>query len=330
MTKVLKINDRAFCFLRTPIFYTKQTIRFIYQKYQHLNIYLTAAIGIPLLPLLSCKTDLTEKHPIATQFAVSVESKTFDTGTIPSGESVLERFKVPEGFKRVTPQKGSFGYFLQRFPLKPDGTAVHLFDGRLKSSQQVHAAVMDIDVGKRDLQQCADAIIRLRAEYFWQSRQYADIRFDLTNGFRADYARWRRGERVAVQGNETSWYDAKAPAEDYSGFRKYLEFVFSYAGTLSLARESVPVKLEDIRIGDFFIKGGSPGHAVLVVDLAQSEATGEKIFLLAQSYMPAQDIHILKNFDRPNISPWFSNRIDQQLFTPEWTFDREQLKRFPQ
>jgi hypothetical protein len=40
---------------------------------------------------------------------------------------------------------------------------VLLYNGAPKFRQDVHAAVIDIDVGTRDLQQCADATMRLRA-----------------------------------------------------------------------------------------------------------------------------------------------------------------------
>jgi len=42
--------------------------------------------------------------------------------------------------------------------------------------------------------------------------------------------------------------------------------------------ESVSIK--NMNIGDVFIVGGSPGHAVIVVDMAVN-SDGEKIFLLA-------------------------------------------------
>lgn len=80
--------------------------------------------------------------------------------------------------------------------------------------------------------------------------------------------------------------------------------------------------------GDVFIRGGAPGHAVLVVVVAAKEA-GESIFLLAQSYMPEQDIHILKN-PGSDISPWYRARSGGELITPEWTFQYQDLKRFRQ
>jgi hypothetical protein len=80
--------------------------------------------------------------------------------------------------------------------------------------------------------------------------------------------------------------------------------------------------------GDVFIKGGSPGHAVLVVDMACDPRTGRKIFLLAQSYMPAQDIHILKNPKDAKLSPWYDVEFGTILYTPEWVFAWSELKRF--
>ena len=86
--------------------------------------------------------------------------------------------------------------------------------------------------------------------------------------------------------------------------------------------------LDDIRIGDVFIQGGFPGHAILVVDLAISETTGRIAIMLAQSYMPAQDIHILLNPASRRKQPWYIAGDDDTLYTPEWTFEWTDLKRF--
>jgi hypothetical protein len=103
---------------------------------------------------------------------------------------------------------------------------------------------------------------------------------------------------------------------------------FERIKVVSLSKEMKPVMIEDMEIGDVFIQGGSPGHCVIVVDMAMHAQTGEKLFLLAQSYMPAQDIHILKNPQDPQISPWYSIKFGDTLITPEWTFKRTDLKRF--
>ena len=48
--------------------------------------------------------------------------------------------------------------------------------------------------------------------------------------------------------------------------------------------------------------------------------------MLAQSYMPAQDIHILINESDKTMSPWYSNKFEGKLSTPEWSFEPTQLK----
>jgi len=107
-----------------------------------------------------------------------------------------------------------------------------------------------------------------------------------------------------------------------------MNIICSYAGTLSLAKELKPVSIKNIQIGDVFIQGGSPGHAVLVVDMVENKETGERRFLLAQSYMPAQEIHVLKNMANADESPWYSNLSEGSVGTPEWGFGVEDLKRF--
>jgi hypothetical protein len=81
-----------------------------------------------------------------------------------------------------------------------------------------------------------------------------------------------------------------------------------------------------IEAGDVFIQGGFPGHAVLVVDVAE-DARGQRAVLLAQSYMPAQDIHILRN-PKPSDNPWYVIAGDEPLTTPEWGFPAGSLRRF--
>jgi hypothetical protein len=188
-----------------------------------------------------------------------------------------------------------------------------------------------MEIGDRDLQQCADAVIRLRAEYLFQQQEYAQIHFNFTNGFKAEYTKWREGYRISVSGSQVSWVRGNSSnPQCYNDFRKYLEMVFAYAGTLSLSQELAAKDLEDMQIGDVFIQGGSPGHCVIIVDMALHQETGEKLFMLAQSYMPAQDIHILKNLHNEKISPWYSLNFARQLETPEWTFERDDLKQFKQ
>lgn len=247
----------------------------------------------------------------------------------PEGKTILERIKVPEGFEKVALDETSFGYYLRNLPLKPDGTDVFLYNGEPKANK-VHVAVIDMDIGYQDLQQCADAVIRLRAEYLYARKLYGLIHFKFTNGFRADYAKWALGYRIDVNGNEVKWIKTAERSYEYEVFRQYLDVVFTYAGTYSLAQELVKADYQDIQPGDLFIRGGSPGHAVIVIDVAVNNLTGQKIFLLAQSYMPAQDLHVLINPSDPELSPWYEvNLSAYKIETPEWEFANTELRRFP-
>ena len=242
-------------------------------------------------------------------------------------ESLERRIPVPHGFKRIEVKPGSFADWLRHLPLKPGCPPVHLYNGALKDNQTVHVAVVDIDVGRRDLQQCADAVIRLRAEYLFTTPCSDKIAFHFTSG---DFARWRdwgAGYRPKVKHNRVTWRRSARRDRSHANFRRYLATVFAYAGSASLQRELTPVTHPSaIQIGDVFIRGGHPGHAVIVVDAAQN-AHGERVFLLAQSYMPAQDIHILHSPE--DVDPWYRARGSGDLLTPEWTFQYTDLRRFP-
>lgn len=248
-----------------------------------------------------------------------------------SANSLCNRIAVPEGYVRLRSPEGSFAHWLQHLPLKPGRGTVYYYNGVEKPNQGVHHAVIDIDTGKRNLQQCADAVMRLRAEYLFSRALYDDIHFNFTSGERINYHDWARGLRPIVKEDRVVWMASGQQDTSYAQFRKYLTQIFIYAGTASLSREMAPVPaLSDIQIGDVFIQGGYPGHAVMVVDMARHPASGRRVFLLAQSYMPAQNIHVLINPGDPQRSPWYPLDFPGELVTPEWTFQKSDLKRFPE
>jgi hypothetical protein len=242
--------------------------------------------------------------------------------------TIESRVAPPNGFRRVVEQRGSYGQWLRELPVKPGRPPVRLFDGRLKANQEAHHLVLDVDVGTRDRQQCADAVIRLRAEYLRAAGADDRISFLFTNGAPARWSDWKAGMRPRFHGNRVFWEQRTAPDSSYASFRRYLDLVFDYAGSFSLARELERVPDPGrVRAGDVFIQGGFPGHAVLVVDVAE-DVRGRRAVLLAQSYMPAQEIHVLRNPRTPD-SPWYVIDGDASLRTPEWTFPPGSLRREP-
>lgn len=244
------------------------------------------------------------------------------------GKTLEQRFNPPDGYRRESVAANSFTAYLRGLQLKPNGSLVHYYNGAEKPNDHIYAAVVNMDIGTKDLQQCADAVMRLRAEYLYTTGQADKIHFNFTNGFRADYSKWAEGNRIVVSGGKASWVKRAAASTGYTSFRDYLEMVFSYAGTLSLSRELQPVNYRDMQPGDVLIQGGSPGHAVIVADVAVNRM-GQKVYLLAQSYMPAQETQVLENPSNKEISPWYElDTHASQIVTPQWLFTTKDLKRF--
>jgi hypothetical protein len=247
----------------------------------------------------------------------------------PSGTTIETRFNVPPGYERIRAESNSFGRYLRQLPLKPHGESVLYYNGKVKPDRGVYDAVVALDIGTRDLHQCADAVIRLRAEYLYARQLYDQISFHFSSGFRADYSKWMQGRRIVVKGNNNVYWTASGKASNtYRDFWKYMEIVFAYANTWSLQQEMKPAKVSQLGIGDVFVQGGSPGHAVIVVDVAVHPQSGKKVFLLAQSYMPAQETQVLKNPNNAQLSPWYEADFDDVLHTPEWRFRSSNLRRF--
>ena len=120
-------------------------------------------------------------------------------------DMLVNRILPPPGYRRVEVPAGSFADWLRQLPLKKGMPYVKLYNGQRKGNQSAHFAVLNMDVGTQDLQQCADAVMRLRAEYLYQAQRYDLIGFNFTNDFPAEYAKWRSGYRTAQKGNKTTW-----------------------------------------------------------------------------------------------------------------------------
>ena len=217
----------------------------------------------------------------------------------------IKEIPLPAGFKRAATDSPSFTAYLRNIELKETKT-VYLYNGQPKQNQTAQFALLNISVGTMNLQQCADAVMRLRAEYLFAQNKFMQIVF---------------------YDNDKRAYPFTAPFSR-THFATYLNKVFSMCGSASLSKQlHTVVDFGSIQPGDVIIRGGFPGHAVMVMDVAVNEA-GEKIYLIAQSYMPAQDIHVLINPTKPGLSPWYKVNDDNLIQTPEYTFTKNELKRW--
>jgi len=242
-----------------------------------------------------------------------------------AAETVRERFAPPAGFVSDVVAAGSFGAYLQALPLLPPGTPVLTFAGTPAHAPWAQA-VVDVSVGARDLQQCADSAIRLRAEWLRSSTSSSTTAmgpvrpvFHATSGDPIPYGRYVAGERAFAQKNRLGWRSGARSGDDDEVWAAWLETVFLYAGSLSLARDTTPVT-GPMAAGDLLVLGGSPGHVLVVLDVARA-ADGREQWLIGQGFMPAQSFHVIG---------WYAPDGDGALTVPSWKapFPKTARRRF--
>lgn len=248
-------------------------------------------------------------------------------GSLPPLVPLAARFPAPAGFTRVEVAPQSFAAWLRGLPVRTDRTHVLAYDGRrlLRPS----AAVVALDVEDRDVQQCADTVIRLHAEWLWHRGRADEAAYHFTSGDRSAWRDWRRGERFRVAGSKVERVRGAARPNTWAAWRGWLTHLFRYAGTRSLRFDSKPVGEAPYEAGDFFVHPGGPGHAVILLDVA-THPDGRRVALIGQGFMPAEDLHVLQMPGALD-GVWFPLPAGEGVVqTPSWPqpFGRAQARRF--
>ncbi|MDY8138795.1 DUF4846 domain-containing protein [Aquimarina sp. 2201CG5-10] len=243
------------------------------------------------------------------------------------GDSISTRIIVPEGYKRVVYPSDSFQEYLRQYKLKPYGSKIINYDDSEYFAQNWHEAILEVPVPKNGLQQCADALMRIRAEYLWDRNRKSEIGFNFTSGHYCSWNKYAAGFRPKIKGNKVTFHKTTTPNPSKNNFYKYLNLIYTYAGTLSLHHELQKVPVSDVRIGDMLVKPGSPGHIEIIVDEIVNN-TGQKMYVLAQGNTPAQNVCVLKNFEDTAISPWYRFEENEPIYTPSYYFDKALFIRF--
>jgi len=228
-------------------------------------------------------------------------------------ESITEAYPLPEGSTRKP--SDTYGEWLRALPLKPKTEAIRTYDGRI-----VHhnGRPVDMPLVRGDLQQCADSAIRLRATWLRESgASEKALNFRATSGDPLPWTKFSSGWRPYVRNNRIAWKATDASKQTWD---KWLRAVFNWAGTRSLvAYETHPVK--DPRSGDMLVEGGSPGHAVVILDVAQKGS--RTWFLLGEGFMPAQDFHI----EHGPYGGWWE-WTSKGIHLPHWHMKANSLRRW--
>ncbi len=231
---------------------------------------------------------------------------------VEAGKVLQERIQPPQGFSRTPSAEGEFITWLRNLPLHQANAAVKYFNGASKPNNGVYCAVVNLPIGKKDLHQCADAVMTLRANYLYDNKRYKEIQFKFLND-----EKWH---------NYFAWCGGNVTDQNFS---TYLEQVWSAANTRSLFWQMKSVNKEEMKVGDVLIVTGNPyGHAIMVVDECINTKTSKKLYLLAQSYMPAQETQILCNPANADGNPWYSFDNGVDIETPEWNFTVNNFRRF--
>ena len=241
--------------------------------------------------------------------------------------TIATRVNVPDGYKRVNYTKGSFQDYLRNYKLKAFGSKIINYDDSEYFWQRGHIGILEIHVPKNGLQQCADALIRIRSEYLWDNNRKDEIGFKFTSGHYCSWVKYAEGYRPKIKGNKVTFHKTASANSTKENFYKYLNLIYMYSGTLSLYNELKSIKAKDLKIGDMLIKGGSPGHIVMIADEVVNDK-GEKLFLLFQGNTPAQSVHLVKNLEDNTISPWYILKDDAVIPVSNYTFGSSKYVRF--
>jgi len=282
-------------------------------------------IVLVLILLIAIVVTAFQFKPVRQTIAAVVTKTTYINKT---GLTVKNRVKLPEGFTRDSFPKNSFQNYIRNYKLKSFGAKVINYDGSLYFNQIGHYGVLEIHVPSNGLQQCADALIRIRSEYLWNTNQKDKIGFNFTSGHYCSWKKYAEGYRPKINGNKVSFHKTALKNTSKENFYNYLNLIYMYSGTMSLFSELPKINsINDLQIGDMLIVGGSPGHVIMIADIIKNEA-GEKRFLLFQGNTPAQSVHLLKNLDDTSMSPWYKLQLNSEIFIPGYTFANSKFVRF--
>lgn len=218
---------------------------------------------------------------------------------------------VPRGYERAAYPSDSFSGWLQRLPLKNNTTVLTHNGGAVPSRRYNRTAVIDMPLlFSDDLEQCADYCMRFWGEFHRQTGRLEEL-------FLFTYP----GERT---------YFSKSG----SNFKQFLRIAFAYSNSYSLKAGCKPVGGGEGRVelmpGDMFVQNetGGIGHVSMVMDAAKNRS-GEQLYQIGFSFMPAQEFHIETAPSREyGIGGWFSLEGYVRFLADFYPYGKPVLRRF--
>ena len=226
-------------------------------------------------------------------------------------DTIIERISPPTGFKRVPVDSNSFGFWLRQMPLLAENSHVKDYKNRIfkKSSDSTVAAVVAYNIKGRNLEQCMDILLGLWAAYLIEKGWQGEIKFPLPDGLMLSWSDWAKGIRPKFKGAHFYLDKNTKPDSSDRNFRRYLNTIFEYSSSQTFYHYYKTIDPTDLRVGDFIVKKGDKGHAVIIIDLARDE-NGNLVALIGQGDTPACQFYLL-NYKKGN--PWFPVEISTDV-----------------
>ncbi len=252
----------------------------------------------------------------------------FSIGQPNSGNTILSCINPPAGFHRVEIRKNSFAEWLRNLQLKPPESPVVDFRGKIFKSKDdtTVAAVIDWEIKGRRFDQCMDILVRFYAEYLWDKEELEKLNLPLPGKQSLKWTDWEKGFRPKFKGINFDLVKSEKYNSSKKNYNKFLNLVFAESHTQQFYYAYSVIEKQNVQVGDFIVKRGVKGHAVMIVDLA-IDPEGNLVALIGQGDTPACEFYLL-NYKKDD--PWipldFSKEIIPLPINKKMTWDG--LRRF--
>jgi len=210
-------------------------------------------------------------------------------------QSTIGSIPLPSNsYHRVKVEATSFGKWLRDLPLKNNNSPVLDYRGKIFKSgtDSIVAGVVNWDIKNRRLEQCMDILIRLYAEYSWEYNKTTPLSLPLPGGYWLGWEEWKNGFRPVFKGINVKLKKKAISDSTTLTFRRYLNTIYNASHTQQFYHAYQAVDRTKVQIGDFIVKKGSKGHAIMIVDLAKNEH-GDLIALIGNGDTPACQFFLL-------------------------------------
>ncbi|MDR3086196.1 MAG: DUF4846 domain-containing protein [Christensenellaceae bacterium] len=247
------------------------------------------------------------------------------------GDTIAQRLLPPTGYVRINAPAESFQSFLRNYALKPSGSPVLAYDGTERANAGA-AAVLKVDLGQKNHEGPAGAVLRLAAEYLFEQSRFSRISFTLGTQFDFSFDTWAEGKTLQVDGNSVKWVSGGDSGSGRDNFTRYLQTLFRYVSVDTLKKDMTLIEdaeISPIEAGDIFLGVDANGKPVcaMVADLVSAGAGGGRAMLLLEGGLPAQEAHIVQNPGDSVLSPWYECISEGKIQTPSAELDLSQRYR---